>query len=264
EVLAFLGPNGAGKTTTVEILEGFRRRSSGHVRVLGEDPAEAGGAWRGRIGVVLQESQADPGLTVREAVELYAGYYPHPRGVEETLTLVGLDEHARRLATSLSGGQRRRLDVALALVGRPELLFLDEPTTGFDPAARRHAWSMIEGLRAIGTSIFLTTHAMDEAARLADRIAVIDGGRIVAYGTPATIGGRAQAASTVSFTLPTRASTTRLPPELRHGAVFGADGSVTLQTSTPLVVLEVLAQWARQSGVQPAALAVRQPSLEDV
>ena len=264
EVLAFLGPNGAGKTTTVEILEGLRRRSSGHVRVLGEDPAEAGRAWRSRIGVVLQESQPDPGLTVREAVELYAGYYADPRGVEETLSLVGLADHGRHLATTLSGGQRRRLDVALALVGRPELLFLDEPTTGFDPAARRAAWSMIESLRATGTTIFLTTHAMDEAAYLADRIAVIDDGRIVASGTPETIGGRAEAASTISFTLPAGVSAALLLPELGQDAVLGADGTVTVQTPSPLVALELLARWARQNDVQPGALAVRQPSLEDV
>jgi ABC-2 type transport system ATP-binding protein len=264
EVFAFLGPNGAGKTTTVEILEGFRRRSGGHVRVLGDDPAEAGGSWRARIGVVLQESQPDPGLTVREAVELYAGYYSNPRGVEETLALVGLTENAELLGTALSGGQRRRLDVALALVGQPELLFLDEPTTGFDPAARRLAWKMIEGLRAIGTTIFLTTHAMDEAAYLADRIAVIADGRIIASGTPATIGGRAEALSTISFTLPSNVAEASLPLQLREGAVFDLNGSVSLQTQAPLLVLELLAQWSRQTDVQPAALEVRQPSLEDV
>ena len=214
--------------------------------------------------MVLQDSQPDPGLTVHEAVELYAGYYAHPRAVDETLALVGLSEHAGLLGTALSGGQRRRLDVALALVGRPELLFLDEPTTGFDPAARRLAWKMIEGLRAIGTTILLTTHAMDEAAHLADRIAVIADGSIIASGTPATIGGRAEALSTVSFTLPGKVDEVDFPVHLREGAVLGLDGSVSLQTKTPLHVLELLAQWSRQTGVQPAALDVRQPSLEDV
>ncbi|MBV8396720.1 MAG: ABC transporter ATP-binding protein, partial [Actinobacteria bacterium] len=188
EIFAFLGPNGAGKTTTVEILEGFRRRTAGEVTVLGVDPEHAGGAWRNRVGTVLQESEAEPGLTVRECLELYAGYYDAPRDIDETIALVGLEEKAETAGPLLSGGQRRRLDVALALIGDPELVFLDEPTTGFDPSARRTAWSVIAGLRDLGKTVFLTTHYMDEAENLADRIAVIAAGRIVAEGTPQTLG----------------------------------------------------------------------------
>jgi len=182
EVFAFLGPNGAGKTTTVEILEGFRRRTAGEIAVLGEDPANAGGEWRARIGVVLQESEPEPELTVQECLSLYAGYYPMTRSITETLELVGLSEQSQTRCSWLSGGQRRRLDVGLALVGDPELLFLDEPTTGFDPSARRSAWTVISGLRDLGKTILLTTHYMDEAEHLADRIAVIARGQIVAEG----------------------------------------------------------------------------------
>jgi ABC-2 type transport system ATP-binding protein len=259
EVFAFLGPNGAGKTTTVEILEGFRARSDGHVRVLGEDPFTAPRAWRGRIGVVLQESDPDAGLTVRESVELYAGYHAHARGAAETLALVGLDDRASEMASALSGGQRRRLDVALAVVGHPELLFLDEPTTGFDPAARRAAWHMIERLRATGTTVFLTTHAMDEASHLADRIAVIADGRIIAEGTPATIGGRATAPSTISFTLTTGMA---LPEELADRVTVHADGRAVLQSDAPLADLAKLARCATDADL--AGLDVRRPSLEDV
>src|SRR6202035_1195835 len=161
EIFAFLGPNGAGKTTTIEILEGFRPRTHGQVRVLGHDPATAGGSWRDRVGVVLQESEPEPGLTVRECLQLYAGYYPAPRHVEDTIGLVGLGDKADTLAAQLSGGQRRRLDVALALIGDPDIVFLDEPTTGFDSSARRAAWELITGLRQLGKTIFLTTHYMD-------------------------------------------------------------------------------------------------------
>src|ERR1700685_937822 len=187
EIFAFLGPNGAGKTTTVEILEGFRKASGGEVEVLGEDPGRAPASWRARIGIVLQDSEAEPGLTVRECLELYAGYYPAPRDVDETVALVDLAGQADRRGSALSGGQRRRLDVALALIGDPELIFLDEPTTGFDPAARRAAWEVIAGLRDLGKTIFLTTHYMEEAEWLADRIAVIAAGEIVAQGTPQTL-----------------------------------------------------------------------------
>src|SRR5664279_700772 len=201
EVFAFLGPNGAGKTTTVEILEGYRKRSAGEVSVLGVDPGRADGVWRGRIGVVLQESEPEAELTVEECLSLYAGYYPAPRPVAETLDLVGLKQRAGSRCGRLSGGQRRRLDVALALIGDPELLFLDEPTTGFDPSARRSAWEVIAGLRSLGKTIFLTTHYMEEAEYLADRVAVIAAGRIVAEGTPATLGARAAQKSTIRFTL---------------------------------------------------------------
>ena len=190
EVFAFLGPNGAGKTTTVEILEGYRERTGGEVQVLGEDPESAGRAWRERIGIVLQSCSLDPYLTVRESLELYAGYYRRPRPVEETIALVGLEEKADDRAGKLSGGQQRRLDVGIALVGDPELLFLDEPTTGFDPSARRQAWDVIAGLRDLGKTVFLTTHYMDEAQRLADRVAIIAAGEIVAHGTPEDLGDR--------------------------------------------------------------------------
>ena len=190
EVLAFLGPNGAGKTTTVEILEGYRQRSGGQVQVLGEDPADASLLWRDRLGIVLQDSAIEPDLTVQECLELYAGYHLHPRPVEEVLALVDLTARATTLGARLSGGQRRRLDVALALIGDPELVFLDEPTTGFDPAARRQAWDVIASLRGLGKTIFLTTHFMDEAEYLADRIIVVAGGAIVAEGPPRTLAGR--------------------------------------------------------------------------
>ena len=202
EIFAFLGPNGAGKTTTVEILEGFRRRTGGEIFVLGHDPATAGGAWRDRVGVVLQESEPEPGLSVRECLAMYAGFYRAPRDIDETISLVGLTGKAGTLATRLSGGQRRRLDFALALIGDPELIFLDEPTTGFDPSARRAAWEVVAGLRQLGKTIFLTTHYMDEAEYLADRIAVLSAGRVVAHGTPRTLGGRDHMATAISFTLP--------------------------------------------------------------
>src|ERR1700749_1785545 len=216
EIFAFLGPNGAGKTTTIEILEGFGARDAGEVEVLGIDPAHAISEWRQRVGIVMQESPGEQELTVREVMELYAGLYRRPRGVEETLDLVGLDdESAAKIAAQLSGGQRRRLDVALALIGDPELIFLDEPTTGFDPAARRDAWRMLDGLRELGKTIFLTTHYMEEAERLADRIAVIAGGRIIDEGTPATIGHRDLAASEILFALPAGMGEGELPEGLR-------------------------------------------------
>ena len=202
EIFAFLGPNGAGKTTTVEILEGFRQLTAGEVSVLGQDPAEADGAWRDRVGVVLQESEPEPGLSVRECLAMYAGYYRRPRDIDETIALVGLTAKAGALGTRLSGGQRRRLDFALALIGDPELIFLDEPTTGFDPSARRAAWELVAGLRTLGKTIFLTTHYMDEAEYLADRITVLSAGQIVAEGTPRTLGGRDQMTTAISFTLP--------------------------------------------------------------
>jgi ABC-2 type transport system ATP-binding protein len=264
EIFAFLGPNGAGKTTTVEILEGFRTRTAGEVSVLGTDPAHAGGSWRDRIGAVLQESQPEPGLTVRECLQLYAGYYTHPRDIGETIALVGLEGKADMLGERLSGGQRRRLDVALALVGDPELIFLDEPTTGFDPSARRNAWNVIEGLRALGKTVFLTTHYMDEAEHLADRIAVIAGGRIVAEGTPQTLGGREQMPAHVRFTLPGGLSADTLPELLGAHAVPSDDGAVIVETHRPLHDVKTLAEWALARGLDLPDLDVRRPSLEDV
>jgi ABC-2 type transport system ATP-binding protein len=264
EIFAFLGPNGAGKTTTVEILEGFGERSGGDVRVLGVDPARAGRAWRERIGVVLQESHAAADLTVGDTVRLYAGYYGAPRDVEETLALVGLDGAHGLDVGALSGGQRRRLDVALALIGNPELVFLDEPTTGFDPSARRAAWELIGGLRLLGKTVFLTTHYMEEAEALADRIAVIAHGEIVAEGTPGSLGGRDRMATAVSFTLPEGYGLADLPTSLSALAAAGPDRRITLRTPRPLVHLGELAEWGRDRGVELPDLDARRPALEEV
>jgi ABC-2 type transport system ATP-binding protein len=214
---------------------------------------------------VLQESQPEPGLTVRECLQLYAGYYAKPRDIEETIALVGLDGKADTLGERLSGGQRRRLDVALALIGDPELIFLDEPTTGFDPSARRTAWSVIEGLRALGKTVFLTTHYMDEAEQLAHRIAIIAAGEIVAEGTPETLGGRENMAARIRFTLPDGTSADALPAELREHAMRGGeDGRVAVETMQPLQDVKVLADWALARGIDLPDLDVRRPSLEDV
>jgi ABC-2 type transport system ATP-binding protein len=264
EIFAFLGPNGAGKTTTVEILEGFRSATAGTVRVLGADPAHATAAWRERIGVVLQESHPEPGLTVRECLALYAGYYHAPRPVDETLALVGLLDQAGQRAAGLSGGQRRRLDVALALAGDPELIFLDEPTTGFDPSARRLAWDVIAGLRAIGKTVFLTTHYMDEAERLADRIAIIVGGRIVAQGTPKTLGDRHLSAARIGFVLPSGTPAQRLPAQLAERSQHEADGRIVIPSQTVAADLHALSGWAVERGLELEDLDVSRPSLEDV
>jgi ABC-2 type transport system ATP-binding protein len=265
EIFAFLGPNGAGKTTTVEILEGFRAASSGTVRVLGVDPARAGRAWRERIGVVLQESAPEAGLTVRECVELFAGYYRAPRPIGETLDLAGLTEIAAQRAASLSGGQRRRLDVALALIGDPELIFLDEPTTGFDPSARRAAWSVIEGLRQLGKTVFLTTHYMEEAERLADRIAIIAAGRIIAQGTPRTLGGRDTSEARITFTLPPGiTAAAELPPMLAERAEPQRDGHALLTSPAVAADLNALSGWALERGLELDDLEVRRATLEDV
>ncbi len=264
EVFAFLGPNGAGKTTTVEILEGFRHRTAGDVSVLGVDPESAGGDWRSRIGVVLQESEPEAELTVEECVSLYAGYYPLTRSVHETLDLVGLADRPSVRCGDLSGGQRRRLDVALALIGDPELLFLDEPTTGFDPAARRSAWEVIAGLRDLGKTIFLTTHYMEEAEYLADRIAVIAKGRIVAEGTPDSLGGRVTKASTIRFTLPSSMAVSDLPQSVRTRTIVTTDGRIEVEASSPLPVVGALAAWAGERGIDLPDLEVSRPTLEDI
>jgi ABC-2 type transport system ATP-binding protein len=244
EVFAFLGPNGAGKTTTVEILEGYRRRSGGEVTVLGEDPQRAGRGWRERIGIVLQSCRLDPYLTVRESLALYAGYYSAPRPIEETIELVGLGGKADARASSLSGGQQRRLDVGMALVGDPELLFLDEPTTGFDPSARRQAWETIAGLRDLGKTVFLTTHYMDEAQRLADRVTVIAAGEVVARGTPEDLGDRENRPAKITYR---------------------EDGrEVELETTTPVKTLNELTGRALAEGRELEGLEVSRPSLEDV
>jgi ABC-2 type transport system ATP-binding protein len=260
EVFAFLGPNGAGKTTTVEILEGYRKRSSGEISVLGEDPERATRAWRERIGIVLQSSRLDPYLTVRESLGLYAGYYSAPRPVAEVVELVGLAGKEDARTGALSGGQQRRLDVGMALIGDPELLFLDEPTTGFDPSARRQAWDTIAGLRELGKTVFLTTHYMDEAQRLADQVTIIAGGEIVAAGTPADLGDRESQPATISFRLPPGVSAEEVP----GGASLGGNGTLALSTTSPVSVLNELTGWALSRGVELEGLEVKRPSLEDI
>ena len=264
EIFAFLGPNGAGKTTTVEILEGFRQRTAGEVSVLGQDPAAAGGSWRDRVGVVLQESEPEPGLSVRECLAMYAGFYRAPRDIDETIALVGLTAKAGALGIRLSGGQRRRLDFALALIGDPELIFLDEPTTGFDPSARRAAWEVIAGLRTLGKTVFLTTHYMDEAEYLADRIAVLAAGRIVAEGTPRTLGGRDRMNTSISFTLPDGLVPRDLPAGLSPLAEPGLNGLTVVHTESPLVHLQMLGTWALGNGFELPDLDVHRPTLEEV
>ncbi|HEX6228196.1 MAG TPA: ABC transporter ATP-binding protein [Solirubrobacterales bacterium] len=244
EVFAFLGPNGAGKTTTVEILEGYRKRSSGEVSVLGVDPERAGSAWRERIGIVLQGGRLDPYLTVGESLALYAGDYESPRPIDEVIEAIGLADKADERAGRLSGGQQRRLDVGMALVGDPDLLFLDEPTTGFDPQARRQAWDVIAGLRELGKTVFLTTHYMDEAQRLADRVAIIVSGEVVARGAPEELGDRDKQPATITYRL---------------------DGEeVSVQTEAPVQTLNALTGWALEQGVELEGLEVSRPSLEDV
>jgi ABC-2 type transport system ATP-binding protein len=241
EIFALLGPNGAGKTTTVEICEGYRDRDAGEVRVLGQDPAQAHRAWRARLGIVLQSTAGDSQLTVREMLRTQAAYYPDPRDPDEVLELVGLTEKAGARGKSLSGGQRRRLDVALGIVGRPTLLFLDEPTTGFDPEARRHFWSLIRSLRELGTTMLLTTHYLDEAETLADRVGIIAHGRLVEVAVPAALGGRETAPAVVGWT---------------------EDGERRREpTQTPTAFVQELA--ARLGGEVPE-LTVARPTLEDV
>jgi ABC-2 type transport system ATP-binding protein len=260
-VVGFLGPNGAGKTTTVEILEGYRRRAAGHATVLGMDPASGGRELRERIGIVLQETGHNPELSVRETVRQFAGYYRRPRPVDEVVELVGLEEAADRRVRALSGGQRRRLDVGLALVGDPELVFLDEPTTGFDPAARRQAWEVIGGLRELGKTILLTTHYMDEAQALADRVAIIAAGRIVAEGTPADLAA-AQRGTEIRFTLPAAAVPAELPPV--SGEVATRGRTVEISTGDPTHDLLALTGWAAGRGAALDDLTVTRPSLEDI
>jgi ABC-2 type transport system ATP-binding protein len=260
EVFGLLGPNGAGKTTIVEILEGYRERTDGDVSVLGHDPAGGDPDLKRRIGIVLQSTGVDPYLTVRETVSLYAGYYPSPRDVDEVIDLVGLAEKRTTRVNKLSGGQQRRLDVAVALAGDPELLFLDEPTTGFDPNARRNAWGIVRNLTEIGKTIFLTTHFMDEAQYLASRVAVIAKGEIVAEGPPSTLAGRDRMQTRIRFRLPDGkqpalglTDTTVLP-----------DGSRETRTDDPTKVVHDMTAWALERGLAYEVLEVSQPTLEDV
>ena len=260
EVFALLGPNGAGKTTTVEILEGYRERTDGEISVLGNDPARARSELKGRVGIVLQSTGVDPYLTVRETVDLYAGYYPTPRDIDEVIDLVGLVEKRSTRVSKLSGGQQRRLDVAIALAGDPELLFLDEPTTGFDPNARRHAWEIVKNLADIGKTIFLTTHFMDEAQYLASRAAVIRRGEIVAEGSPGTLGGRDRMQTRVRFRVPDG----QAPPPDLMGATTLVDGTLELRTDDTTKTVHDLTAWALGRGFSFDGLEVTQPSLEDV
>ena len=258
EVVALLGPNGAGKTTTVEILEGHLDRTGGEVRVLGMDPATAGRHFRERIGIVLQSSGMNRELTVRETLELFAPMYPRPLDVDDVVGLVGLGDKAAARVKTLSGGQRRRLDLALGIIGDPDLIFLDEPTTGFDPSARRRSWTLIDGLRSLGKTILLTTHYMDEAQNLADRVVVIVQGAIVAEGTPDTLGGREEAGILIEFSVPP--GTGGLP------APFVADeeGRVAARVGDPVGPLHALTSWALEGGLSLDRLTVTRSSLEDV
>jgi ABC-2 type transport system ATP-binding protein len=243
EVFGLLGPNGAGKTTTVEILEGYRRRTAGEVTVLGHDPQNPGPEFRQRIGVVLQQSELWPNLSVRETHRLFAGYYAHPRDIDEVIELVGLTEKRDARVKTLSGGQKRRLDLGVALVGDPDLVFLDEPTTGFDPAARRAAWEMIRSLRSLGKTVLLTTHYLDEAEQLADRVAVMREGRIVTLGTPREL------------------TSADLEVEIR----YRRNGEeILLRTSEPTRVLHELTEEALARGEELERLEVRRPTLEEV
>jgi ABC-type multidrug transport system ATPase subunit len=263
ECFALLGPNGAGKTTTVEILEGYRRRSAGEVEVLGFDPERGERSFRERIGIVLQSAGVDRELTVEEIVGLFGGYYPHPRDVGDVVDLVGLGEKRTARVKTLSGGQQRRLDLALGIVGDPDLLFLDEPTTGFDPSARHRSWELVDSLRDLGKTILLTTHYMDEAQNLADRVAIMAAGRIVAEGDPDSLGGRDVAEAVVSFRLPNGARLADLPGDLPDGLRQEED-LVLLRTTAPTRALHTLTGWALARGEELEALAVTRPSLEDV
>ena len=259
EVFALLGPNGAGKTTTVEILEGHRERTSGEVSVLGLDPATGGRDYRERIGIVLQEAGFDEDFTVQELVRMYASLYPRRRDPDEVIEAVGLADKATSKTKTLSGGQRRRLDLALGVVGAPELLFLDEPTTGFDPSARRRAWDLIVSLRGHGTTILLTTHYMDEAQALADRVAVVVSGRMVATGTSGELIAE-EMAGLVRFTLPAGVALAELP--LAGAAVEGT--MVVVPTVDPVRDLSALTAWALDRGIVLPDLTVARPTLEDV
>jgi ABC-2 type transport system ATP-binding protein len=259
EVVALLGPNGAGKTTTIEILEGFRPRTSGDVQVLGIDPADGGSDFRQHLGIVLQSCGIDPYLTVSEVIQMHRDYYRRQRDVDEVIALVGLTEKRDTRVKLLSGGQQRRLDVALGLIGDPDLLFLDEPTTGFDPGARRQAWEIVRNLRSLGKTVLLTTHYMDEAQNLADRVIVIARGTIVAEGPPETIGGRGRAATVIEFSVPENLSSTMpLTATRRDGTTFAIESADTTRD------LHRLTTWALDAGIALEQLTVTKPSLEDV
>ena len=258
QIFALLGPNGAGKTTTVEILEGYRSRDGGTVKILGYDPGRQRQRLKSQIGIVLQSTGVDRYLTVGETVAMYAGFYPHPRPVDEVIDLVGLTAKRDTRVLKLSGGQQRRLDVAVALAGNPDLLFLDEPTTGFDPSARHEAWEVIKNLAALGKTVLLTTHYMDEAQYLADQVAVITSGRIVAEGPPATIGNREQARAQIRYRLAAGAT-----PPADLTAPPGPDGLIELRPDDLTAALHRLTGWALEQQVELSGLEVSRPSLED-
>lgn len=260
EVFALLGPNGAGKSTTVEILEGHRTATSGDVSVLGFDPATRNRTYRERIGIVLQETAVEDALTVAEAISIYGAMYPRQRPTAELIEIVGLEEKADSRVKALSGGQRRRLELALGIVGDPDLIFMDEPTTGFDPSARRQAWSIIQNLTSLGKTVLLTTHYMEEAQVLADRVAVISNGSIVAEGTPESLGGREEAPTVISFTIG-KGSLEGLPFK---DARVAENGRVTLESASPTQATHHLTGWALERGVELHDLSVTRPSLEDV
>ena len=263
EVFGFLGPNGAGKTTTIEILEGYRKRTEGDVLVLGTDPGRPTRAWRERIGLVLQECELDPTLTVRELVTLFSDFYPSPSPVDETIELVGLGDKRDARVGTLSGGQRRRVDVAVGIVGNPDLVFLDEPTTGFDPTARREAWNMIEGLKDLGKTIFLTTHYMDEAQHLADRVAILRRGELVAVGDLAEIGAGVGAETVIRFRMPTGVSADELGSVLDAPVELSGDVA-SLRVESPQRPLHKLTGWAEERGLVLDGLEAVHPTLEDV
>lgn len=263
EVFAVVGPNGAGKTTTVEILEGHRKRTTGEVSVLGFDPETGGRAYRERIGIVLQEAGIDEEFTPRELLRLYAGFYPRPRRVDEVIELVGLVEKRNARVKTLSGGQRRRVDLALGLIGDPELIFLDEPTTGFDPAARRRAWEVVGNLCSVGKTVLLTTHYMEEARQLADRVAVIAAGRLVAIGTPSElVGASHDGGGTISFHLPADLTARELP-EVGAALAVAEDGTVEVRSAAPTRDLQRLTTWAVDRGIELAGLSIAPPSFEE-
>ncbi|WP_372594883.1 ABC transporter ATP-binding protein [Actinotalea sp.] len=262
EVVSLLGPNGAGKTTTVEVLEGYRRPDAGSVSVLGTDPMVGGRAYRERIGVVLQEAGFEESFTPRELIRLHAGYYPHPRAVQEVIDLVDLGEKADARVRTLSGGQRRRLDLALGIVGDPQMLFLDEPTTGFDPSARRRAWELIDRLRDLGTTILLTTHYLDEAQHLADRVVVIDHGTVIASGTPEALAASAGASTVISFRVPEGVTTADLPEVGTDLRVAGT--TVEVRTPDATRDIHLLTGWAVGRSLSLDGLTLTRPSLEDV
>ncbi len=263
EVFGFLGPNGAGKTTTIEILEGYRERSSGEVAVLGVDPDRPTREWRNRVGLVLQECELDPLWTVREAVSLFARFYEAPRPVEETIELVGLAEKRDARIATLSGGQKRRADVAIGIVGDPDLIFLDEPTTGFDPTARREAWNMIEGLKELGKTVFLTTHYMDEAQHLADRVAILRDGRIVAQGRTGELGQNIGRRTVIGFTMSNGLGVEDVRARI-SAPVQVSGNQVEVETERAQADLYLLLSLAEERGASLDELEVRRPSLEDV